>query len=87
MFQSQGSYIYVFLCIALVLFFAQEEHFNKENILPYLCLLLFMVHLPLFYAADSYPENAIKQMISLLLSGWCIFKPISDNLKKEKNKE
>lgn len=74
MFHSQGNYVFSLLCIPMLLFLAQEWALGKRNVIPFLLMLLLSVHLPLFHIGYvSYPNVAVKQLISLLLVCWCFF--------------
>lgn len=72
MFGSNGQYIYAFVIVPAILFMLEEEKFSKNNIIPYVLMMLLCINLPLFYTNNAhYPNVAIKQLISLLIVTWC----------------
>jgi len=88
MFQSQSNYIFGFVCVPMVLFLVQEKRFTKDNIAPFLLMLLLTVNLPLFHTEGvHYPDVALRQLISLLLVCWCVINTAVASIKKFKSKE
>ena len=82
--QSQGTYIYAYLLIPLVLFFAEESQLNRETTIPFVLMIGLMIHLPLFFRNN--PNMVFAQADSLLLAFWCVIHSICtvNNIKKKK---
>lgn len=73
MVQFQYSYIFCFVSIPMLLFIAEEKQLTKENALPFVCMLLLTVHIPLcFIQRLPYLDVRIRQVVSILLTGWCL---------------
>lgn len=83
MFSSNGEYIYAFVCIPAVVMLKEEMRFDKSNVIPLPLTMLLCVHLPLFHThMGSYPNIAIKQLISLLIVCWCIYCGVVNVIRK-----
>lgn len=73
LFQSQANYIFCLTAIPLLYLFREEPVLNLNNFLPFTLLTALSIHLPLFYTSgSSHPDTIVKQIILVLLTGWCI---------------
>ena len=76
MFQSQYDYVWCLFLLPLCVFFAQENELNKENIVPYLLMVLLVIPLPLFRADELTPtftiRNTLGHIMLIMLLVWCI---------------
>ncbi len=87
MFSSNGQYIYSIVCVPLVLFLMEEPRFDRENMVPFVPMLLLCVHLPLFHnIRGNYPDVAVKQLLSLLIVLWCLFVGLTNGIQYLKQK-
>ena len=60
LYSPQADYVYVLILIPLLLFLKKENRFSKQNIIPYLAMILMVLPLPIFYERYiSYPRYAL----------------------------
>lgn len=65
----QGEYIYMLFGIPMLLAFKSDDAFTKDNILEYICMIILMIPLPIFYIhAKEYPHNVLAQLCLVFLA-------------------
>ena len=74
MFQPQYDYVWCLFLIPLFLFMEQERELRRDNVLPYLALMVPVLPLPLFrrdqMEPSFVPRNTICHVMLLLLIVW-----------------
>lgn len=87
LFQGQANYIFCLTAIPLVYFFRDETALNRSNVVPFMLLTALTIHLPLFYTYKTdYPDVIVKQIVLVLLAGWCIFNAFAALQPSRKNR-
>lgn len=80
MFQSQYDYVWCLFLIPLFLFMVQERELRRDNVLPYLALMVPVLPLPLFrrdqMEPSFVPRNTICHVMLLLLIVWCFVQAV-----------
>lgn len=80
MFQSQYDYVWCLFLIPLFLFMEQERELRRDNVLPYLALMVPVLPLPMFrrdqMEPSFVPRNTICHVMLLLLIVWCFVQTV-----------
>lgn len=80
MFQSQYDYVWCLFLIPLFLFMEQERELRRDNVLPYLALMVPVLPLPMFrrdqWEPSFVPRNTICHAMLLLLIVWCFVQAV-----------
>ena len=80
MFQSQYDYVWCLFLIPLFLFMVQERELRRDNVLPYLALMVPVLPLPLFrrdqWEPSFVPRNTTCPVMLLLLIVWCFVQTV-----------
>mgnify|MGYP000371881462 FL=1 len=76
MFQSQYDYVWCLFLIPLFLFMEQERELRRDNVLPYLALMVPVLPLRDQWEPSFVPRNTICHAMLLLLIVWCFVQAV-----------
>lgn len=75
LYQSQADYILSFFAIPLTLFLGAEKRITFGTCIPYFCMLLLVLPLPLFNTNQiSYPRTNLDHLVMLVIIAWGVAK-------------
>lgn len=85
MFRSQGSYCLTMFLVPLTLFFVEEVQVKRENIVPFLGLILLSVNIPAFSERSVYDmRNTITQIALAASAVWCAYYSVRQIIEKRR---
>lgn len=75
LYQSQADYILSFFAVPLTLFLGAEKRITLGTCIPYFCMLLLVLPLPLFNTNEiSYPRTNLDHLVMLVIIAWGVAK-------------
>lgn len=73
MFANQSNYIIMLYLLPLLFFLMKEDRLCKQNVVPFISMVIMSTNLPLFYTVNKFfPSFFVYHVIALVVVTWCI---------------